>query len=91
MIRFLHAADLHLARRSAADGWLIKPIDSLRLKRAADTVAAGGTYTEGLGANAAAVQPMVDLGHSGRSAADETAEPATSRAASPEGDPVNAG
>ena len=81
------AADLHLARRSAADGWLIKPIDSLRLKRAADTVAAGGTFTEGLGADAAAVQPMVDLGDSERSVADETAAAATS----PEGDPVNAG
>jgi two-component system nitrate/nitrite response regulator NarL len=81
------AADLHLARRSAADGWLIKPIDSLRLKRAADMVAAGGTYTEGLGSDAAAVQPMVDLGDSEPPITDETAVPASS----PEGDPVNAG
>lgn len=27
-------ADLHLARRSAADGWLVKPLDPLALKRA---------------------------------------------------------
>ena len=42
------SADVFLARRGGADGWLIKPIDSLRLRRAADEVLAGGTYTEGL-------------------------------------------
>ena len=42
------AADLHLARRSGADGWLIKPLDSLRLRRAVKAILAGGTYTEGL-------------------------------------------
>lgn len=41
-------ADLHLARRSGADGWLIKPLDALRLRRAVRTVADGGTWTEGL-------------------------------------------
>jgi CheY-like chemotaxis protein len=41
-------ADLHLARRSGAEGWLIKPLDSLRLKRAANAILDGGTYTEGL-------------------------------------------
>jgi two-component system nitrate/nitrite response regulator NarL len=40
-------ADVNLARRSAADGWLIKPLDPLRLRRAAKAVAAGGTYVEG--------------------------------------------
>jgi DNA-binding response OmpR family regulator len=69
-------ADLHLARRSAADGWLIKPIDPLRLRRAADAVAAGGVYTEGLDDDALPVDLMVDLGDS---------------TVSPEGDPVNAG
>ncbi len=39
-------ADVFLAKRSGADGWLVKPVDSLRLRRAADTVLAGGTYTE---------------------------------------------
>ena len=27
-------ADVYLARRSGAEGWLIKPLDPLRLKRA---------------------------------------------------------
>ena len=41
-------ADVHLAKRSAADGWLIKPLDSLRLRRASLAIAGGGSYTEGL-------------------------------------------
>lgn len=41
-------ADVHLARRSGADGWVIKPLDPLRLRRAVKAVAGGGTYTEGL-------------------------------------------
>lgn len=41
-------ADVHLARRSGADGWIIKPLDSLRLRRAVQAIAAGGSYTEGL-------------------------------------------
>ena len=41
-------ADLHLARRSGAEGWMIKPLDPLRLRRAALTVAGGGTWAEGL-------------------------------------------
>jgi DNA-binding response OmpR family regulator len=40
-------ADLHLARRTGAEGWLIKPLDSLRLKRAARALLAGEAYTEG--------------------------------------------
>ena len=55
------AADMHLARRSGAEGWLIKPLDSLRLRRAADALLAGGRYTEGLPADAADVEPMVPL------------------------------
>jgi DNA-binding response OmpR family regulator len=31
-------ADLHLARRSAADGWIVKPLDALRLQRAVDDI-----------------------------------------------------
>lgn len=31
-------ADLHLAKRSAADGWLVKPLDALSLQRAVDTI-----------------------------------------------------
>lgn len=41
-------ADVHLTKRSGADGWLIKPLDPLRLRRAVRTIAAGGRYTEGL-------------------------------------------
>jgi DNA-binding response OmpR family regulator len=41
-------ADVFLARRSAADGWLIKPIDAFTLRRAANALLAGGTYTEGV-------------------------------------------
>jgi DNA-binding response OmpR family regulator len=40
--------DIFLANRADADGWLIKPIDSLRLRRAATEIIAGGTYTEGV-------------------------------------------
>ena len=33
-------ADVHLAKRSAADGWLVKPLDPLALKRAVARVLA---------------------------------------------------
>jgi two-component system nitrate/nitrite response regulator NarL len=39
-------ADVHLARRSGAEGWLIKPVDSLRLRRAVQEVRAGRTWHE---------------------------------------------
>ena len=41
-------ADVFLAQRSAADGWLIKPLDAIRLRRALRTVLAGGQFTEGV-------------------------------------------
>ena len=41
-------ADVFLARRSGADGWLIKPLDPLRIERAVAAVMAGGTYVEGV-------------------------------------------
>ena len=41
-------ADIHMARRSGADGWTIKPLDSLRLRKAVKEIAAGGCYAEGL-------------------------------------------
>ena len=37
-------ADVHLARRSGAEGWLVKPIDSLRLRRAVKEVCSGGVW-----------------------------------------------
>ena len=45
-------ADIFLARRAEADGWLIKPLDAFRLRRAVATVLASGEYTEGLPADA---------------------------------------
>ncbi len=39
-------ADVFLAKRSDADGWLIKPIDSFRLRRAARALLAGDSYEE---------------------------------------------
>ena len=41
-------ADVHLAKRCGADGWLVKPLDPPRLQRAARAVAAGSRHTEGL-------------------------------------------
>ncbi len=72
-------ADLHLARRSAADGWLIKPLDALRLQRAAEAILAGSAYTEGLDAEMEPVDPMVERGDA--AGAGEV----------PEEDPVTAG
>ncbi len=40
--------DVHLARRSGSDGWLIKPLDALRLRRASQAIAGGGCYAEGI-------------------------------------------
>ncbi len=40
--------DVFLARRSDADGWLIKPLDAFRLRRAASALLAGGAWTEGV-------------------------------------------
>ncbi|MBM4102381.1 MAG: response regulator [Phycisphaerae bacterium] len=39
-------ADVHLARRSGAEAWLVKPIDSLRLRRAVQEVRAGRVWHE---------------------------------------------
>jgi DNA-binding response OmpR family regulator len=41
-------ADVHLARRSGAEGWIVKPLDPLRLRRAVRAIVGGGTYREGL-------------------------------------------
>jgi DNA-binding response OmpR family regulator len=40
-------ADVFLARRSDADGWLVKPLDAFRLRRAAAALLDGGDYHEG--------------------------------------------
>ena len=36
--------DVFLARRSQADGWLVKPLDAIRLGRAVSAILGGGTY-----------------------------------------------
>ena len=42
--------DVFLARRSGADGFVLKPLDSLRLRKAVTTLLAGGTYEDPTGA-----------------------------------------
>jgi DNA-binding response OmpR family regulator len=41
------SADIFLAQRSQAEGWLIKPIDAFRLRQAAGALLGGGTFQEG--------------------------------------------
>ncbi len=36
--------DVFLARRSSAEGWLVKPLDALRVRRATRALLAGQTY-----------------------------------------------
>jgi CheY-like chemotaxis protein len=38
--------DVFLARRSDAEGWLVKPLDPLRLRRAVATLLDGGTFAD---------------------------------------------
>jgi CheY-like chemotaxis protein len=38
--------DVFLARRSGAEGWLVKPLDPLRLRRATAALLDGGTYAD---------------------------------------------
>jgi DNA-binding NarL/FixJ family response regulator len=37
-------ADVFLARRSGAEGWIIRPLDPIRLRRASQKVLDGETY-----------------------------------------------
>ncbi len=39
-------ADVFLARRSDAEGWVVKPLDPMRLGRAMSALLAGGTYED---------------------------------------------
>jgi DNA-binding response OmpR family regulator len=36
--------DVFLAKRSGAEGWLVKPLDPIRLRRATTALTGGGTY-----------------------------------------------
>lgn len=40
-------ADIFLAERCDADGWVVKPLDAFRLRRATAALLAGETWTEG--------------------------------------------
>ena len=62
-------ADVHMARRSGANGWIIKPLDALRLRKAVNAIAAGGCYAEGVPVPEAIVEEVV-------SSVEEAAEPA---------------
>jgi DNA-binding response OmpR family regulator len=42
-------ADVPMARRAGVDGWLIKPLDAFRLRRAASALLEGGTFHESSG------------------------------------------
>lgn len=46
--------DVFLARRSDADGWLVKPLDAFRLRRAAAALLAGDSWFEGVAETGAA-------------------------------------
>ena len=89
------AADTFLARRAGAEGWLVKPLDSLRLRRAATTVLKGGTIYEGLPPAEAATPdgPADDAGTTEDEAGDGDGSLATrsGEAASARGDEVPAG
>ncbi|PZS23344.1 MAG: hypothetical protein DLM54_01440 [Acidimicrobiales bacterium] len=39
-------ADVFLARRSAAEGWVVKPLDPIRLRVAIQAILGGGTYED---------------------------------------------
>lgn len=39
------AVDVHLARRSGADGWVVKPLDAFRLRKAATAILEGHPET----------------------------------------------
>jgi DNA-binding response OmpR family regulator len=39
-------ADVFLARRSDAEGWILKPVDPIRLRRAVRALLAGGRYED---------------------------------------------
>ena len=71
-------ADVYLAKRSEAEGWLVKPLDALRLRRAVDAVMDGGSWTEGVPNDDAAADAV-----NGEQADDE--------AVTPDGETIDAG
>jgi len=51
-------ADVFLARRSGAEGWLVKPLDALRIRKAARALLEGGTFHD-----EAYKPPTVEVSH----------------------------
>jgi DNA-binding response OmpR family regulator len=62
-------ADVHMARRSGANGWIIKPLDALRLRKAVNAIVAGSCYAEGVPVPEVVIEEVV-------ASVDEAAEPA---------------
>ena len=73
-------ADVYLAQRSHADAWLIKPLDALRLKRAARAAIDGEGMFEGVPS-----EPVDAQDDAGEAESDAETEH------SPEEEPANAG
>ena len=65
--------DIFLAQRCDADGWLVKPLDSFRLRRAASALLEGGSWFEGLPAPEQTDEPTESA--AAESAAGPAAEP----------------
>jgi CheY-like chemotaxis protein len=90
-------ADIHLARRSDAEGWLVRPLDPLRLQLAAETILAGGTYHEGLPSphslTPEEAEPEVELEEPAEPSTEAALEASTppTEAESPRGDEVATG
>ena len=57
--------DAFLAHRSQADGWVVKPLDAFRLRRAATALLAGDTHREGMSGEALEVVAAADEGTTG--------------------------
>ncbi len=50
-------ADVFLAKRSGADGWIMKPLDPIRMRKAAGVVLAGEEYHDDTGMPPVTVDP----------------------------------
>ena len=54
--------DVFIARRSGAEGWVVKPLDPIRLRRAVATLLDGGTYYDESYQPLSVVSPAVAAG-----------------------------
>jgi len=56
-------ADVFLARRCGSDGWLLKPLDPIRIRKAVTALLEGGTWHDETGMpSPIAVQPATEVG-----------------------------